>query len=312
MISASGSVLTGGNGAINAFNCGLANCATVVNSGTILGGMIVSNAIITNSGTVSGGIRFLGDSGSNSLTLQTGALFNGDVVGSSLGATNALIIQGRGTSDNNFTSFNTLNVMPGSVWALTAPFTNIGTTTISGALELDGTILGNTATVSRGGMLFGLGNFSAATTIMSGGMLAPGNAANPTGTLSIGSNLVFQSASLYLVQVTPTNAATTHVSGKATLTDASVQAVFAPGGYMVKSYDILHADRGLGGTTFSGVSGNLPPDFAASLSYTATDVFLNLTAQFPLAGLGMNQLNVGNTITTSFAPNSTPMPGRVG
>ena len=56
-------------------------------------------------------------------------------------------------------------------------------------------------TVNSGGTLTGTGTgrSAATTTIMSGGTLAPGNAANPTGTLTIGGNLVFQSGALYLV-----------------------------------------------------------------------------------------------------------------
>jgi hypothetical protein len=55
---------------------------------------------------------------------------------------------------------------------------------------------------------------------MSGGTLAPGNPANPTGTLNISGNLAFQSGALYVVQVTPIAASSTSVSGTATLTAA--------------------------------------------------------------------------------------------
>jgi hypothetical protein len=51
---------------------------------------------------------------------------------------------------------------------------------------------------------------------------------------------------------------------------------------------------------------NLPPGFTASLSYTATDVILNLTANLGgpgglgIAGLSGNQRNVANSLNTFF------------
>ncbi|HEY6992365.1 MAG TPA: autotransporter outer membrane beta-barrel domain-containing protein, partial [Xanthobacteraceae bacterium] len=113
------------------------------------------------------------------------------------------------------------------------------------------------------------------TTINSGGTFAPGNS---PGTITVAGNLAFQAGALYQVQVTPATASMANVSGSATLTGASVQAVFAPGSFLQRSHIILHSG-GLGGTTFSGVSANVPPNFTASLSYTTTDVNLNLIAR---------------------------------
>ncbi|WP_084806485.1 autotransporter outer membrane beta-barrel domain-containing protein [Bradyrhizobium sp. NAS80.1] len=71
-----------------------------------------------------------------------------------------------------------------------------------------------------------------------------------------------------------------------------------PGSSLVKQSTILHANGGLGGTTFSGISA---PNFVASLSYTPTDVVLNLTAALGAgAGLNTNQQNVANTLNTFF------------
>jgi hypothetical protein len=69
---------------------------------------------------------------------------------------------------------------------------------------------------------------------------------------------------------------------------------------MIRSYDILHAAGGLGGTTFGGLS--LTPNFVASLSYTPTDVFLNLTAATLGNGtpLNQNQQSVANAINAFF------------
>src|SRR5262249_35815238 len=61
---------------------------------------------------------------------------------------------------------------------------------------------------------------------------------------------------------------------------------------------ILHSGGLIG--TFSGVSGNLP-GFSESLSYTATDVILNLSANLGALGcFTINQCNVANAISAFF------------
>jgi hypothetical protein len=76
---------------------------------------------VTNAGTITGAtnsVLFVG-SGPNALILQTGSVLNGDASGSTAaGATNALILQGTGTANNNFINFNTLDVQASAVWTL--------------------------------------------------------------------------------------------------------------------------------------------------------------------------------------------------
>ena len=76
---------------------------------------------MTNAGTICGttaSVQFAG-SGANTLTLETGSTLNGDAIGSTAsGATNALILQGNGTANNNFDNFNTLNVQANADWRL--------------------------------------------------------------------------------------------------------------------------------------------------------------------------------------------------
>ena len=144
----------------------------------------------------------------------------------------------------------------------------------------------------------------APTTIMSGGTLAPGSAANPTGTLTVNGNLAFQSGAIYLVQVTPTLAASTNVGGTATLGGATVNAAFANGSYISKQYTILSAGS-VSGTFGSLVNTNLPANFTDTLSYDATHAYLNLTLGFAPApnfggGLSINQQNVANTLVNYF------------
>ena len=88
-----------------------------------------------------------------------------------------------------------------------------------------------------------------------------------------------------------------------------MQAAFASGSYVSRTYTILSAAGGLNGTTFNNfTTTNLPAGFTASLSYTATDAILNLTAMLgqpsgPVAlgtGLSGNQLIVANSLNTFF------------
>jgi autotransporter-associated beta strand protein len=183
---------------------------------------------------------------------------------------------------------------------LTGANTYTGSTTITGAtLEMDGSI-GNTSgvTVNAGGTLSGTGLIDpTTTTIKNGGTLAPGSASNPTGKLTITGNLVFQSAATYLITVSGANASNTQVSGTATL-GGTVQASFASQS-TAKTYDILRS-AGLGGTTFSGAT-SLNPNYTVSLSYTPTDVLLNVSAQLGTGGgLNTNQQAVANTFNTVF------------
>jgi autotransporter-associated beta strand protein len=192
------------------------------------------------------------------------------------------------------------------------PYT--GATIVSGGtLEVDGAIAASSGvTVNAGATLSGTGTVDpvATTTIMSQGMLAPGNAANPTGTLTITGNLAFQSAALYLITVSGANAGSTSVGGTAAL-DGSVKVTFASTPSAKKSYDILHAAGGLGGSVFTGVSGD--SNFDVSLSYTATDVFLNLVAELGAGThLNENQQNVATALNNFFNGGGRLPPGFTG
>ncbi|WP_342711424.1 autotransporter domain-containing protein [Bradyrhizobium sp. B124] len=200
----------------------------------------------------------------------------------------------------------------GIVGAPTVVFFHNGvTSTLSGAdpgatTAVDGTVVVKepvTGDTLRGGFVI-----PAPTTIMSGGTLAPGSAADPTGTLTINGALAFQSGAFYQVQVTPTAAASTNVNANATLGGATVNAVFANGSYISRQYTILNAAGGISGTFASNiVNTNLPTNFSDALSYDATHAYLNLTLNFAPpsppnfgGGLSINQQNVANTLVNYF------------
>src|SRR5262249_17191123 len=190
---------------------------------------------------------------------------------------------------------------------LTGTDTYSGATTVNaGTLIVNGSIANSVVTVNSGAMLSGTGTVGA-TTIASGGIFAPGNS---PGTMTVAGNLAFQSGALYLVQVTPATASSTIVtSGGSASLAGTVLAVFASGGYVARNYTIVSAAGGRSGTFGSLTTSNLPSGFTASLSYTATDAILNLTATLgqptgPSAlgtgSLSSNQLNVANALNAFF------------
>ena len=77
------------------------------------------------------------------------------------------------------------------------------------------------------------------------------------------------------MQVNPTTASTTNVSGTATLA-GTVQANFSPGSFVERSYTILTAAGGRAGTFDALTTVGLPANFQASLSYTGNTAVLNL------------------------------------
>ena len=79
--------------------------------------------------------------------------------------------------------------------------------------------------------------------------------------MTVTGNLAFQSGAFYVVQVNPTTASNTNVSGTASLA-GTVGAIFAPGSYVARSYPILTAAGGLTGTFDGLVTSGLPARFS--------------------------------------------------
>ena len=184
--------------------------------------------------------------------------------------------------------------------------TYTGATTVNaGALVVDGsTALSSLTTVNAGGTLAGIGTVG--NTAIAGGTLAPGSAGGSVfGPLTVAGNLSFTAASTYMIQVSPTTAGLTNVTGAATLDGASVRAVFLPGTYVNKQYTILTATGGLGGTTFDPTVLSNNPNLNATLSYDANNVFLSINLDFatPSGPLTVNQQNVANALSNFFNTN---------
>ena len=224
-------------------------------------------------------ITFLG--GTNSLTLAPGSTITGRVVAFSAADTLALGGSGNATFDvsqigasGQYQGFGAFQKTGASTWTLTGTNQGVMSWAVNaGTLLVNGSIASSDLTVNAGGTIGGNGTIG--NTTINGGTLSPGNS---IGTLTVQGNLVLTSAAAYIVEVSPTNADRTNVTGTATLA-GTVQAVFAPGGYFARTYTILSATGGSTGTFSNLTTSGLPAGFTASLSYTATDAILNLTRQ---------------------------------
>jgi outer membrane autotransporter protein len=287
---------------------------TLILSGanTYSGGTIVSaGTLMAGSTTAFGSGRVSVASGAtldiNGFDVSIGSL--SDVSGSGGIVTNgdSSIATLTAGSDNTSTTFSgviqdgtdrtALAKVGSGTLTLTNTNTYTGPTTVNaGTLSVNGSIvLSSGLTVNSGGTVGGTGTLPS-TTIASGGALAPGNS---IGTITVNGNLTFNAGSTYAVQVSPSAADHTDVTGTAALA-GTVNAAFAPGSYSARSYTILSA-AGLGGTTFDALTTNFN-NFNTSLSYTATDVLLNLTGASLGAGtsLSRNQQNVADAINSFF------------
>lgn len=160
-----------------------------------------------------------------------------------------------------------------------------GSGALGGSLKvLDGATLGGSGTVGSGA--------GSQIAVALGGTLAPGNS---IGTLTVDGDLVFESGSIYAVEVDPAGAGSDriNVTGNATLNGGAVAHVGATGDYNPRSaYTILSA-----GGTLSGAFDKVTSDFAfltpdLNYDYGAGTVGLELARNerdFASAALTRNQ-----------------------
>jgi fibronectin-binding autotransporter adhesin len=178
--------------------------------------------------------------------------------------------------------------------------TYTGATTVNaGTLAVNGSIAASSGlTVGVGGTVGGTGFLPSA---IINGTLAPGNS---IGTITVNGNLGFGAGSTYAVEVSPTAADRTNVTGTATLTGATAVATYEPGSYVAKQYVIVNAAGGVVGT-FAGLNGTAPAGFSHSLSYDALNAYLNLvllmsTGVGPYSDLNQNQKGVADALSSYF------------
>jgi autotransporter-associated beta strand protein len=274
--------------------------ASYLTDGTALGGTVFSRPLIKygiGTLTIARDATYTGGTTIVAGTLQLG---NGGASGSILG----------NVVDNGILAFNRSDTYtfggiisgPGGVvqfgsgkTILTAVNTYTGSTFVNGGtLSVNGSIASSPVFVNVGGTLGGNGTVGP-TMFLAGGTLSPGNS---VGTLTVNGNLVFAAASLYMVEVQGNSADRTNVTGTATL--AGTVAPSYLGGNLARSYTILSAAGGRTGT-FASLVPNLPAFVTASLSYTPTDVQLNLASGIgQIAGLTRNQSAVAAALDNAF------------
>src|SRR5262249_55777622 len=143
----------------------------------------------------------------------------------------------------------------------------------AGILNVNGS-LASTVFVNSGATLMGTGTIGGLN-VGGGGTYAPGNSPR---TLTGAGKLAVQSGALYLGQVNPSTASSTIVTGRPPPAGPA-RAPSAGGSYATRPSTPLPAAGALNAPTSNPLPTTNPPaGFTASLSYTATDAILNLTA----------------------------------
>jgi outer membrane autotransporter protein len=336
--TAGSATVTNNNGGIlNFYNTSTAGNATITNNagGTIefYDNSTAGSASITNnneltfySNTTAGSAQLINSGSSAVVNFWTpgpssdGRITAGSLAGSgrfdlnsvelTVGSNNlSTEVTGVLTGDGLTTGTSLIKTGTGTL-TLSGTNTYTGATIINdGALVVNGSIAASSSlTMDSGTTLGGTGTVGA-TTIASGGTLAPGNS---IGTLTVNGNLTFNSGGVYAVEISPTAADRTNVTGTATLTGATVQAIALPGSFRQQTYTILNATGGLGGTQFAGLtltgSSISPGARNPHLTYDTNNVFLVLdpgTIQLP-SGASGNQSSVAGGINSAVLNGGTP------
>jgi outer membrane autotransporter protein len=156
--------------------------------------------------------------------------------------------------------------------------------------------------VNGAGMITGPGGTWVANV---GGTVAPGTA-NALGTLTIQGNYFQGPGGVLRVRLAGIGNDRLAVTGQAVLGGTLVAAFTSSP--LTRQYTVLHADGGLGGTTFKDVQSNLV-NFSAAPGYDANDVSLNFTAALGVSStLPRNAANVAATTNGYFNNGGTLTP----
>jgi autotransporter-associated beta strand protein len=215
------------------------------------------------------------------------------------GAT-TLLPAGTGIFSNAISGSFGLTIAGGAV-ILAGINTYSGPTTVNaGTLDVRGSIASSSLTTIAGGARLTGDGTVGPVQINSRGTLLPGEAGALGTSLNVAGNLAFASGAIYLVQISPSSTTSANVSGIAILSGATLNASFASGAYLVRQYDVLHADAGVNGTFGALAAGNVPPGFVAVLSYSQNDVFVDLNSALPNTGLPGNAQKVATSLNNYF------------
>ena len=314
---AAGGTVTSVGGAIGIGGAGFGSQGTVLvtgqgsswtdSAGITVGGFTGGNGALTvaDGGTVRTGTIFLALGNGSTGTVNIGAAAGSPAVAPGTLDTPAVVFQdGTATLNFNHTSTNyvfapaisgngAVNVLAGTT-ILTANNTYTGATTINGgALIVNGSIASSSlTTVNSGAALLGSGTVGS-TVVNAGGFLVPGPVGTP-GTMTVTGNLAFQSGAFYVVQVNPTTASNTNVSGTASLAGHRGGHLCAGQLYGAQLYD-FDSRGGRTGTFDALATSGLPAGFQAQPE---------LSRQYRTA----QPYGAARSRTTNNAANNTPTP----
>jgi outer membrane autotransporter protein len=310
--------------------------SAIVNSGTLIGTISAINALNATSpvtidqeaGLISGAIKL---STSADVVNISGGTINGNIIGQ--GASDTInFVPGAGNRftygpSYGFTGINQVNVNSGTTIldganSATNVTVNGGTLEVGDAADT-GAILTITGTnpLNVSGTLAGHGTVAGDVAVASGGTLSPGGS---IGTLTIDGDLTLSAGSTYAVEISPTQASKTQITGTATLGGATVVAtVTSPqlGSFEGHTYTILSATDVIGTfnpkVTFAATgltsAEQITFENAASLSYDPNDVDLSLIAPSFVVTLALpsnaptNAQHVGGAIN-QFIVNGGTLP----
>ena len=274
------------------------------------------NAQFITNGT--GVVDFSGSSGPG----NDGKITAGSIAGSGsyfIGAGNTLIVGGNNlSSEVSGVIADACGCSPGpgsltkvgtGTLTLSGVNTYTGATTVNGGtLSVNGSIASSSGvTVNAGGTVGGTGNLPKTT--INGGALSPGNS---IGTINISGSLSFVGAGNYIVEVSPSAADKTNVTGApgTAALAGTLSAIGTGGNYTIGTkYTIINASGGVSGTFGSiAISGNFGVT-KPHIEYDANNVYLVLDPNaLPLTGLTPNERAVAAAVNTAIMAGSQSAP----
>ena len=300
--STSGSATINNAGNFSYIDNANAGTSTITNSGTLgfsgTSDAVAARVINTGTGVVNigvGGFRLgslsgggIVDNGGNSL--QVGYLDLNDIFSGVISGAGGLVKRGTG------------------MLVLTGQNTYTGVTTVqTGTLQVDGLVSSTVTGVTAAGTLSGIGRMSGP--VSNSGIIRPGNAANPLGTLTVDLGVTFVAGSIFAPTISSAGASSLLQAGSLFL-NGTVRPTALSGGLflMQTDYRIAVGTTGRFGT-FTGVDESLLPTFLdTSLFYTGTEAFLrvrrNATTFAQTAGLTPNQSAISTSLDAAVAANN--------
>jgi hypothetical protein len=191
--------------------------------------------------------------------LQAGSTIIGNVVAFSNadtfrlgGSANASFDVSQIGANAQYRGFGNFQKTGTSTWTLTGTNSDAVSWTMSGGtFNVNATVMNWSFTVPTGSTIEGNGTVGSLTI---GGTVEPGNS---IGTLTVTGSLVLTSAAAYVVELSLNQADRINAVGTASAQLGGTVEVLFTGSPRARSYNILHATGGFGGTTFNSVTSNV-------------------------------------------------------